>query len=316
MNIVVLESLSLSKKELENAFNPVKELGHSLTIYEDNPNEKQKKERVQDADILVIANGKLSSDVIKEAKNLKYIAVAFTGVDHVDLDTCKELGIKVSNAAGYSTESVSELTFGLIISLLRNIVPLDEKTRQGKTKEGYNFFDLHGKTLGVIGTGDIGSKVSNIGLAFGCKVIAYNRSEKKDLKKKGIEYVELDRLLKESDIITLHIPYNKETKHLINKDNLNLMKKSAFIINTARGPIIDNDALAKALKSGTIAGAGIDVFDIEPPLSKDNPLLDTKNSVVLPHIGFFTKEAMIRRANITNENIESFLKNKQKNVIL
>ena len=316
MNIVILESLSLPEKELKNIFKPLMKLGHKIQIFEDKPDDSEKKIRVKEADILVIANGKLSKEVIESANRLKYIAVAFTGVDHVDLDTCKSLNIKVSNAAGYSTESVSELTFGLIISLLRNIVPLDLKTREGKTKDGYNFFDLNGKTLGVIGTGSIGSKVAEIGLAFGCKVIAHNRSEKESLKNKGVKYLTLEELLKESDIVTLHIPYTKETHHLINKNNINLMKKSAFIVNTARGLIIDNKALAQALKEKVISGAGIDVFDIEPPLNEDNPLISTENTILLPHIGFYTREAMVRRAYLTKENIENFLKDKQKNIVL
>src|SRR5699024_140181 len=254
------------------------------------------KDRVKDAEILVIANMPLKGEVISAAENLKMISVAFTGVDHVDLDVCKEEDIKVSNAAGYSTSSVAELAYGLIISLLRNIVPLDEVTRLGQTAAGYSQFDLSGKNLGVIGTGAIGSKVAEIGLAFGCNVFAYNRSEKDELKKLGVKYLTLDELLKESDIVTIHLPNTKETEGLINKTKIRLMKPTALLINTARGPIVDNNALAQALKDGKIAGAGVDVFDMEPPLPKDYPLLNAPNIVVTPHIGFATKEAMIRRA--------------------
>lgn len=316
MKIVILESLSLSKKEINDIFSPLRKEEHKIVIYDDNPSENEKIERVKDADILVIANGKLSKNVIEKAKKLKYVAVAFTGVDHVDLEACKKKNIKVSNAAGYSTESVTELTFGLIISLLRNIVTLDTETRKSKTKDGYKFFDLSGKTLGVIGTGEIGSRVAEIGLAFGCEVIAFNKSENENLKEKGVIYYSLEKVLKDSDIVTIHLPYTNETENLINEKSLKLMKKSALLINTARGPIIDNRALAKALKEDRIGGAGIDVYDIEPPLKEDNPLLDTKNSILLPHIGFFTKEAMIRRGDITKENIVNYLKGQQKNIIL
>src|SRR5699024_364918 len=266
--------------------------------------------------ILILANMPLSGEVIGAADKLKYISVAFTGYDHIDLDKCKEKNIQVSNAAGYSTHSVAEITFGLITSLLRSIVPLDPITREGGTKAGYRQNDLNGKTLGVLGTGDIGAAVVKLGLAYGCKVIAYNRSEKQDLIDLGVEYKSLDDVLKESDIVTLHTPLTDETKHLINKEKLSLMKDSAFIINTAVGPIIDNDALAEALHEGTIAGAGLDRVDMEPPVPTDYPLLKAPNTVILPHVGYATDEAMVRRADITFNNVTTWEKGEQQNVVL
>jgi len=317
MKIVVLESLGLPEEEVRSIAKPITNKGHELVVYEDKTEDIEVlKDRVKDAEILVIANMPLKGEVISAAENLKMISVAFTGVDHVDLDVCKEEDIKVSNAAGYSTSSVAELAYGLIISLLRNIVPLDEVTRLGQTAAGYSQFDLSGKNLGVIGTGAIGSKVAEIGLAFGCNVFAYNRSEKDELKKLGVKYLTLDELLKESDIVTIHLPNTKETEGLINKEKIRLMKPTALLINTARGPIVDNNALAQALKDGKIAGAGVDVFDMEPPLPKDYPLLNAPNIVVTPHIGFATKEAMIRRAYITFENISKWEEGKQQNIIL
>src|SRR5699024_5521044 len=163
-------------------------------------------ERIKDAEILVLANTPLSGEVIDVAEKLKYISVAFTEFDHIDLAKCKKKGIQVSNTAGYSTHSVAELTFGLITSLLRNIVPLDAVTRAGGTKDGYSQNDLYGKTLGVLGTGDIGGTVAKLGLAYGCRVLAYNRSEKQELIDQGVEYKSLDEVLTESDIVTLHVP--------------------------------------------------------------------------------------------------------------
>lgn len=317
MKIVILESLGLPEEEVRSIAKPITDKGHELVIYEDKTDDIEVlKDRVKEAEILVIANMPLKGEVISAAKNLKMISVAFTGVDHVDLDICKEKGIKVSNAAGYSTSSVAELAYGLMISLLRNIVPLDKETRQGKTMADYSQFDLSGKNLGVIGTGAIGSKVAEIGLAFGCNVLAYNRSEKDTLKKLGVKYLPLDELLKESDIVTIHLPNTEETNGLISEEKINLMKTTALLINTARGPIVDNNALAKALKEGKIAGAGIDVFDMEPPLPKDYPLLKVPNTVLTPHIGFATKEAMVRRAYITFENIIKWEEGKQQNIIL
>lgn len=316
MKIVVLESLSIPKKELEEIAKPLKDNGHELIIYEDKVDTETLKERVKEADILVIANMPLTGEVIESADNLKMISVAFTGVDHVDLDMCREKNIKVSNAAGYSTSSVAELAFGLMISLLRNIVPLDDVTREGGTKTGYGQFDLSGKTLGVLGTGAIGARVAEIGLAFGCNVIAYNRSENRELIQKGVKYMDLDEVLKLSDIVTIHMPYTNDTKDLVNKERLELMKPTALLINTARGPLVDNNALAKALEDGIIAGAGIDVFDMEPPIPLDYPLLDAPNTVLIPHIGFATEEAMVRRAHITMENISKWEEGEQQNIVI
>lgn len=317
MKIVVLESLGISDEEFNKLSKPLADNGHELVVYNDGKlDDETLKTRSKDAEVIVIANTVLNSEVIDAAEKLKYISVAFTGYNHIDLEKCKEKGINVSNAAGYSTNSVAEITFGLIISLLRNIVPLETIVREGGTKDGYRQIDLKGKTLGVLGTGDIGSAVADIGLAFGCKVIAYNRSEKPALISKGVEYKSLDDVLKSSDIVTLHTPLTDETKHLIDKDKLALMKPSAFLINTAVGPIVDNDALAAALRNGTIAGAGLDRVDMEPPVPADYPILDAPNVVLLPHIGFATEEAMVRRAEITFNNIVKWEKGEQENTVL
>lgn len=317
MKIVILESLGISDEVLNTLSKPLTDNGHELVVYDDGKLDNETiKLRIKDAEVLVLANTPLSSEVIDAAEKLKYISVAFTGFNHIDLEKCKEQGIKVSNAAGYSTNSVAEITFGLIISLLRNIVPLEAVVRDGGTKNGYRQSDLKGKTLGVLGTCDIGSSVAEIGLAFGCKVIAYNRSEKPALISKGVEYKSLDEVLKASDIVTLHTPLTDDTKHLIDKDKLALMKDSAFLINTAVGPIVDNDALAEALRNGIIAGAGLDRVDMEPPIPADYPILDAPNVVLLPHIGFATEEAMVRRAEITFENIVKWENGEQENIVL
>lgn len=317
MKIVVLESLGISDKEFDALSKPLLDNGHELVVYKDGKSDSETlKTRISDADILILANMPLRADVIVTAEKLKYISVAFTGYDHIDLDACKAKGIKVSNAAGYSTNSVAELSFGLIISLLRSVVPLEKIVREGGTKQGYRQLDLKGKTVGVVGVGDIGGAVAELALAFGCKVIAYNRSEKQELIDKGVRYTSLDELLKTSDIVTLHIPLSPETKGLINKDKLALMKPSAFLINTAIGPVVDNAALAEALHNGTIAGAGLDRVDMEPPVPADYPILAAPNTVLLPHIGFATEEAMVRRANITFNNIVKWEQGAQENIIL
>lgn len=317
MKIVILESLGISDEEFNRITKPLTDMGHEFLVYDDGKNDDETlKERVKDAEILVLANMPLSGEVINAAKKLKYISVAFTGYDHIDLEKCEEKGIQVSNAGGYSTDSVAELTFGLITTLLRSIVPLDGVTREGGTKDGYRQNDLNGKTLGVLGTGNIGSAVAELGLAYGCEVIAYNRSEVQELIDKGVEYKPLDEVLETSDIITIHMPLTDETENLIDKEKLALMKSSSFIINTAVGPIIDNNALADALHNETIAGAGLDRVDMEPPVPADYPILKAPNTVLVPHIGFATDEAMIRRAEITFNNIVKWDQGEQENIVL
>lgn len=317
MKVVILEPLRISDEEFDKLTKPLTDDGHELVIYTDGKSDDETlKARIKDAEILVIANMPLSAEVIDAAEKLQYISVAFTGYDHIDLEKCKEKGIKVSNAAGYSTHSVAELTFGLIISLLRSMIPLEKIVREGGTKDGYRQTDLNGKTLGVLGTGDIGSAVAQLGLAFGCQVIAYNRSVKTELVEQGVEYKSLDEVLKASDIVTLHMPLTDETKNLIDKEKLALMKPSSLLINTAIGPIVDNDALAEALRNGTIAGAGLDRVDMEPPIPADYPLLDAPNTVLAPHVGYATDEAMVRRAKITFNNIVQWKKGQQENTVL
>lgn len=316
MKISVIEPLGLSEEELREIAKPVTDRGNELVIYNNKITDTEElKKRVKASEVIVLANMPLKAEVINADDKLKMMSIAFTGVDHVELSALKGMDVMVSNAAGYSTSSVAELTFGLTLSVLRNIVPLDRITREGKTKDGYSQSDLSGKTFGVVGTGAIGSAVCKIAKAFGCKVIAYNRSEKEELKNIGVEYVSLDELLSKSDVVSIHLPQTSDTKGLIGKGKIALMKKSAVLINVARGPIVDNNALAEALKKGEIAGAGIDVFDIEPPLDKQYALLKENRAVLTPHIGFATKEAMIRRAHITFENITKWMDGEPQNVV-
>jgi len=308
MKIVVLEGLGLPESEIREIAKPITDEGHQLVLYERTDDIELLKERVKDADILVIANMPLKGEVIRAAEKLKYISIAFTGYDHVDLKACKEKNIQVSNAAGYSTISVPELVFGMIISFLRSIPTLDKKTRDGKTKAGSIQKEICGKKFGIIGTGAIGSRVAKLALAFGADVLAYSRREKEELKSIGVKYVSLDELLSESDIVSIHTPLTEETRGLIDEEKIGLMKPTSILINTARGPVVDTEALVDALKEGKIAGACIDVFDQEPPLPKDYSLLSLPNTLVTPHIGFATEEAMMRRAHITfSENIYNWL---------
>lgn len=316
MKIVILESLGIDKKEFDRITQPLVDSGHELVAYEDKVDDEGLKARVRDADVIVLANMPLSGEVIAAAEKAKFISVAFTGYDHVDLEIAKKMGIKVSNAGGYSTNSVAELAIALMISLLRNMVVLEGVVREGGTKAGYSQSDLMGKTLGILGTGAIGSYVAELGLAFGCKVIAYSRSENPRLLNQGVEYMPLDEVLKASDIVSIHTPLTVETRGMINEEKLRLMKPTSLLINTGIGPVVDNAALAKALHEGIIGGAGLDRVDMEPPIPQDYPILSAPNVVIMPHIGFATSQALARRAEITFNNITSWEKGEQENIVL
>lgn len=269
-------------------------------------------ERGKDADIIAVSNLPLNADVIDGCKNLKMLSVAFTGVDHIALDACRRNGVLVSNCAGYSTAAVADLVFGLLISLYRNIPACNEVVRREGTKDGLVGFELEGKKFGVVGTGAIGLRVAAIAQAFGCEVLAYSRT-KKDVP--GITYTDLNTLLSQCDIVSLHTPLNDSTRGLIGKEQLALMKKNAVLINTARGPVVDSQALAEALNEERIAGACIDVFETEPPVKKDHPLLNAKHVIATPHVAFATKEALVKRAVIVFDNITAWLNNAPQNVM-
>lgn len=314
MRISILEPLGLKKEEMYSIAKTLTDKGHEVILYENKTEDLEVlKKRAEDSDVIVIANMPLKGEVIQSDKNLKMISVAFTGIDHVDEKACRDKNVMVCNAAGYSTYSVAELTYGLILSVFRNIVPLDQATRKENTRNGFSQSELFGKTIGVIGTGAIGMRVCEIAKAFGCNVLAYSRSKKKKAVELGVKYVSLEELLQLSDVVSLHVPLNEETREMIDEEKISLMKDTAILINTARGAVVDNDALAKALKGGKISGAGIDVFEIEPPIKKDHPLFNAPNVVVTPHIAFATKEAMHRRAEITFKNIEMWLDGKPQN---
>lgn len=316
MRIVVLEPLGIKNEDLQALAANFTDRGHEFLSYDMRPSSTEELiGRVKGAEVLILANIPLPKEAIEAAANLKLISVAFTGVDHIDMKTCREKNIMVCNAAGYSTYSVAELTIGLIISVLRNIVPCDAATRNSKTKNGFSQHEVYGKTLGIIGTGAIGMKVAGIAQVFGCKVLAYSRTQKAEASSKGIQYVELDELLSQSDIVSLHVPLTELTSGLINSEKLALMKPSAILINTARGAVVDNTALAEALKSGKIAGAGLDVFEVEPPLPENHPLFDVPNTVLTPHVAFATAEAIFRRAEVVFENINLWEKGKPRNIM-
>lgn len=312
-HIVIAQPLGISSALLDSLFQDFEKDGFTLTAYDTLPaNQADLGQRLAEADLAVIANYPLQKEALEKAASLKYLCVAFTGVDHVDITCCREKGIAVSNCAGYSTESVAELTFGLLLSLYRKLSETGTATRSGKNNAGLMGIEIAGRKFGIIGTGAIGQRVADLANAFGAKVYGYNRSQ----KGQGIEYTDLDTLLSTCDIISVHLPLTPETHHLLSKEKLSLLKSDAVLINTARGGVIDNSALAELLKEGKIAGAGIDVYDTEPPLPADYPLLHAPRTVLAPHVGFDTEEAMARRAVIVFDNLAAYLAGQQKNIIV
>lgn len=308
MNIVCVEPLGINEKQFVDLRNEFEKQGHSFSFFLDRKEDEGTLiERMHDADIVIISNIKLPQSVLSQCQRLKYLSVAFTGLDHIDLHFCEAHGIKVQNAAGYSTTAVSELAVGLMVDVLRKITELDGTIRKGGTRGMFLGRELRGKTVGVVGTGAIGTATIRLLKAFGCHILAYNRSVHQEVVDLGVQYTDLDTLLRDSDIVTLHVPLTAETKHLISADAISKMKPTAVIINTARGNVCDIDAVASALKDGTIAGAAFDVYENEPPLSNNHPLLNAPNCVCIPHIGYASRESFDIRANIVFDHVREYL---------
>ncbi|MGE7094430.1 2-hydroxyacid dehydrogenase [Lysinibacillus sp. NPDC048646] len=317
MLVKLLEPLNVSDSIIEKLAEPIKQAGHEFVYYNEKTTDSAElANRSEGADIIMIANNPYPTDVINQNDNLKLINVAFTGVDHVGSAHAKNQDIMICNAAGYANQAVAELTIGLVLDLYRHITQGDREIRDSNFPGPFQGSEIKGKTVGLIGTGKIGMMTAHLFKAFGAKLVASDQSRRNpEAEDLGIEYMELDELLAQSDIVSLHIPLLPSTKGLISKEKLDVMKESAILINCARGPIVDNDALADALNEGRIAGAGIDVFDMEPPIPGDYKLLHAKNAILTPHVGFLTDEAMELRARIAFDNTIAFLEDRPQNII-
>ena len=307
MNIALLEPLGITDADVERLAAPIREVGHTFTYYNEKTTDiEELKRRSAGQDIVMIANNPYPGEVVESSDSLKMLAVAFTGIDHVGLDACRKKGVMVCNCAGYSDVCVAEQVIGMTISLLRFFPAGDQAVRTQGTSAGLTGSEIYGKTVGIIGCGKIGFMTAKLFQTFGARVVAYARHEREGVKAAGISYVSLEELLAESDIISLHTPNNASTRGMIGKEQISLMKPSAVFINCARGPIVDNAALAEALNQDKIAGAAIDVYDMEPPIPEDYPLLHAKNALLTPHVAFLTKEAMARRAEIEFANVKAY----------
>ncbi len=315
MKISLLEPIGVSEEIIEEYAKKIRAQGHEFQYFDKKTTDVEElKKRSKGSNIIMIANNPYPKEVIEEATELKMISVAFTGIDHIGTAACKERDIMICNAAGYSDQTVAELVIGMAVTALRKLKESDKLVRSGGTNQGIGGYEISGKTIGIIGLGHIGMKTAQLFQAFGANVIAYNHSQSEEAKKNGIEYKTLEEVLEKSDIISLHLPLNEQTKGFIDRECIQKMKKSAVFINCARGPIVDNVALADALNRDELAYACIDVYDMEPPIPENYPLLHTKNTFLTPHQAFISEESMIRRAEIVFRNVFRYLDGCPENV--
>ncbi len=315
MKIALLEPIGVPDATLDALAAGLKERGHEFVSYGQKASDSGELiARSAGCRAVIIANTPYPDEVIRACPDLEMLSVAFTGVDHVGLTACRERGVTVCNAAGYSDETVAELAIGMAVAALRNMVRGDAAVRSGGTSAGLGGREIAGRTVGVIGLGRIGLRTARLFQAFGARVIAFSRTEKPEAKALGIEYCSLERVLEDSDILTLHLPNNEQTRGMIGREQIARMKPDAVFINCARGPIVDNAALAEALNGGRLGFVCADVFDMEPPLPPDYPLLHAKNTLLTPHQGFISEESMERRARIVFDNIYAWLDGSPKNV--
>ncbi|HEY1051201.1 MAG TPA: D-2-hydroxyacid dehydrogenase [Prosthecobacter sp.] len=276
--------------------------------------------RCAGAEIVITNKAPLTREIIEALPGLNYIGVTATGFNIVDTVAAKERGIIVSNVPGYGTPAVAQHVIALMLELTNHVGHAAASVRDGGWVRCPDFcywdhpiVELAGRTLGIIGYGDIGSAVARVGLALGMKVLASKRTWKEP-PPSGVEAAEIDDIFAKADVISLHCPLTDATKFLVGERTLGLMKKDAFLINTGRGPLVDEAALAKALNEGQIAGAGLDVLSVEPAKA-DNPLLTAKNCLVTPHVAWASREARARLIDITAKNLQAFLAGKPVNVV-
>lgn len=317
MNIVVLDGFTLNPGDL--SWDGLRAVG-DLKIYDRTPSD-QIFERSAKADILLTNKAILTGDILKSLPGLKYVGVLATGYNVIDIATADRLGIIVTNIPSYSTGSVAQLTFALILEFYFHVQRHSDSVMSGKwsgsidfTFRDYQLTELASKTLGIIGFGNIGRKVAEIATAFGMNVIVSSRSGSDQTHGFRHPRTGIPELLSCSDIVTIHCPLTSETAGMINIGSLRLMKKSALLINTSRGPIVVEKDLADALNEGIIAGAGLDVLSVEPP-HEDNPLLKAKNCILTPHIAWATLESRNRLMETAVQNIRAFLAGSPVNVV-
>ncbi len=316
MKIVILDGYCVNTGDL--SWEKLSYLGE-LVVYE-RTDEKDVLKRIIDAEIILTNKVKITSKIMDSSPKLKYIGVLATGYDVVDIKAAKERGIVVTNVPAYSTFSVVQMTFAHILNIVSHVAHYADENRKGKWSSSLDFSYrdtslnvLVGKTIGIVGLGNIGSRVARISLYFGMDVFAYTSKNSSSLPE-GIQKTTFEGLLAVSDILSLHCPLKDSTKEIINKESIYKMKKGAIIINTARGPLVNEYDVAMALNEGYLGGYGADVMCQEPP-KEDNPLFSAPNAFITPHIAWATYEARKRLVEIATYNVKAFIENKPVNVV-
>jgi len=317
MKIVVLDGYTLNPGDL--SWDGLKQFGE-VVVYDRTPKEMVV-ERAKDAEIIYTNKTVIDEAVLNELTKLKYIGVLATGYNVVDIETAGKKNVVVTNIPGYSTASVAQMTFALILELTQHAQRHSDAVMSGKWSHSpyycfwdYPLIELAGKTIGIIGYGSIGRKVGEIATAFGMNIIGSKRVRNDMSHIENFSWAEIPELMEKSDFVSIHCPLTTETMGIINKDSLRLMKRTAFLINASRGPIMVDEDVADALNNDVIAGAGLDVVSVEPP-QQDNPLFKAKNCIITPHIAWATIEARGRLMDITVNNLASFLSGKPVNVV-
>lgn len=320
LKIVVLDGKYANPGDL--SWSTIEKYGR-LTVYEETPHEDVEliKERIQDVDVLITNKVPLTEDILKSAEHLKYVIISATGYNNINLEAANDLNILVSHIPAYSTESVVQHTLALLLQVTNQVSHYDEAVRKGRWEESdWTIYDrsnplieLSGKTIGIIGFGAIGQAFGQVARQLGMDVLAYNRSEN-SAGREIANYVTLEQLYNKSDIISLHIPLSPDTEEMINQKAINQMKDKVILINTSRGPLLNESDVAEALNSGKIQAIGVDVLS-EEPMDKNNPLKEAKNTFITPHIAWATKESRGRLLSIISDNLEAFKQGKPINII-
>lgn len=317
MKIVVLDGFTLNPGDL--SWDRLEALG-DVTVYE-RTKLSEIVERVADAEIVFTNKTPLDKEMLKKLTSVKYIGVLATGYNVVDAAAAGELGKIVTNIPTYGTTAVGQFVFAHLLEICHHVWDHSEEVKKGAWAKAVDFcfwnyplVELAGKNMGIIGMGRIGQTTAKIAIAFGMTVLAVDAYPNKELENENFKYVDLDEMLAEADVISLHCPLFDSTKGIINKDNIAKMKDGVIIINTSRGPLIVEQDLADALNSGKVGGAGLDVLSVEPA-DNNNPLLTAKNCIITPHIAWAPKESRDRLMNIAVDNLEAFMKAKPVNVV-
>lgn len=315
MKITVLDRCTVEKNG-DIDWSPITALGE--TEFYDLLSDEEVISAARDSEIILLNKKVITAEIMDSLPRLRYIGLFATGFNNIDLAAAKERGILVVNAPSYSTDFVAQTTFAFILHFANSVSLYNEAVAKGDwiNSKNFSFFtyplsELRDKTLGIFGLGNIGRRVAEIGRAFGMKIIASTRTPRPEL---GIELVSKVELFKRADFLSIHCPLTEETKNLVNRETLSLMKPTAYLINTSRGGAVDEEALREALDSGKIAGAGLDVLSAEP-MRADNPLRGAKNCIITPHVAWAAPETRERLVSLVGENITCFMKGTPKNVV-